>query len=146
MGRERVGADWADIAVVETHHEPKPFGYILMLDLYGCTPGACDDIALGYRFLETIVNELGMTAQAPPFIFRSPQQYPDKAGLSGWVPLIESGIQIHTLIPKNFISIDIYCCHEFDAEQVVSVANDFFAPKAVERNQVARGLRYHDVV
>ena len=146
MARERAAGGYLDIEVGHTFQEPKPFGYILMLDLYGCRPGVCADLDAGYRFLETLVVELGMTAQAPPFIFRSPQQYPDKAGLSGWVPLIESGIQIHTLIPKNFISIDIYCCHEFDAEHVVSVARTFFAPKAIEQNQVARGLKYHEVV
>lgn len=135
-----------DVAVLETHHEPKPFGYLLTLDLYGCAAGASDDLNLCYRFLETLVTKLGMTAQCPPYIFRSPLQFPDKAGLSGWVGLIESGIQIHTLTARNFISIDIYCCHEFDSEHVVSVASDFFGPKAVEMNQLARGLKYHEVV
>ena len=41
-----------------------------------------------------------MEKQAPPSIFRSDAtRFPDKAGLSGWVPLIESSIVIHTLDP-----------------------------------------------
>lgn len=124
----------------------EPFGHLLTLDLYGCKAGACDDLSLCYDFLERLVAELGMTKQAPPFIFRSPAQYPDKAGLSGWVPLIESGIQIHTLSPKNFISIDIYCCREFASEHVTGIAQEFFAPRKVEMNRIARGLKYHEVV
>ncbi len=126
--------------------DPQPFGYLLTLDLYGCKDGVSDDLARCYEFLETLVKELGMHMQAPPFIFRSPTDYPDKAGLSGWVPLIESGIQIHTLTPKNFVSVDVYCCHHFDSKKVISVAHDFFDPKAVEMNQVARGLKYNEVV
>lgn len=123
-----------------------PFGYLMTLDLYGCRDGAADDMALCYDFLEGIVDELGMTKQSPPFIFRSPAEYPDKAGLSGWVPLIESGIQIHTLVPKNFVSIDIYCCHHFDERQVEAFARNTFHPREVEMNQIARGIKYNAVV
>lgn len=123
----------------------KPFGYLLTLDLYGCLPGVCDDLDACYNFLEALVAALAMSKQAPPFIFRSPTEYPDKAGLSGWVPLIESGIQIHTLTPKNFISVDIYCCREFDKDRVVSVARKFFSPREIEMTQIARGLKYHEV-
>lgn len=125
---------------------PKPFGYLLTLDLYGCRPGAADDLTLCYDFLRSLVKELAMTMQAPPFIFRSPDAFPDKAGLSGWVPLIESGIQIHTLVPKNFVSIDIYCCGEFDIARLIALAEVTFHPREVEMNQMPRGLKYHEVV
>ena len=86
--------------------KPQVFGYQLLLDLYGCKPGVCDDLSLCYQFLDDMVTELGMEKQAPPNIFRSDEKrFPDKAGLSGWAPLIESSIVIHTLTPKNFISI-----------------------------------------
>jgi S-adenosylmethionine/arginine decarboxylase-like enzyme len=124
----------------------KPFGYLLTLDLYGCTPGACDDIGSCYDFLVGLVDALQMTRQGPPHIYRSDaEEYPDKAGLSGWVGMIESGIQIHTLTPKNFISIDVYCCREFDPDRVALFARKWFAPREVEMNRIARGLKYHDV-
>lgn len=124
--------------------QPKPFGYLLTLDLYACKSGVCGDIALCYDFLEALVATLGMTKQSPPFIFRSPPEYADKAGLSGWVPLIESGIQIHTLVPKSFISIDVYCCHEFEAGAAIELAQATFAPRNFEANQMPRGIKYHD--
>ena len=124
----------------------EPFGHLMTLDLYGCKEGACDDLNLCYNFLEDIVTKLKMTKQSPPFIFRSDGVlYPDKAGLSGWVPIIESGIQIHTLIPKNFISVDVYSCKKFSMENIKEFVQDYFKCKEVEMNYIERGVKYNDI-
>ena len=121
------------------------FGYELLLDLYGCKPGVCDDLTLCYNFLDEIVGFLGMEKQAPPNIFRSDGlRFPDKAGLSGWVPLIESSIVIHTLTPKDFITVDIYCCRAFDRKKAEEFCRRFFSPKHVEAQFIERGSKYHD--
>jgi S-adenosylmethionine decarboxylase len=124
----------------------KPFGFLFTLDLYGCRSGACDDIGLCYDFLERVVDELQMHKQSPPFIFRSDAKaYPDKGGLSGWVPLIESGIQIHTLSARNFISVDIYSCGPFRTEHLSAFVRTFFGAAEVETNLIARGVKYHQL-
>ncbi len=123
--------------------KPQVFGYQLLLDLYDCKPGVCDDLNLGYQFLDQIVTDLGMEKQSPPSIFRSDEvKFPDKAGLSGWVPLIESSVVIHTLSPKNFISVDIYCCRFFDVKMAKEVCKKFFAPKRIDEQYVERGMDY----
>lgn len=123
-----------------------PFGYLMTLDLYGCKEGVCDDLSLCYNFLEDIVVKLEMKKQSPPFIFRSDAiLYPDKAGLSGWVPLIESGIQIHTLVPKNFISVDVYSCRKFSTENIKEFAQKYFECKEVEMNYIERGVKYNNI-
>lgn len=120
------------------------FGYQLLLDLYGCKPGACDDLTLCYKFLDDAVPYLGMEKQSPPNIFRSDEvRFPDKAGLSGWVPLIESSIVIHTLTPKNFISIDIYCCRSFDIQKAKKICQDFFGPARIDAQFIERGMDYY---
>lgn len=122
----------------------KAFGYELLLDLYDCTPGACDDLALCYKFLDEIVGYLGLEKQAPPNIFYTDAtRFPDKAGLSGWAPLVESSIVIHTLSVKNYISIDIYCCREFDTNLAKSFVCKFFAPKRLEEQFILRGVNYY---
>lgn len=119
------------------------FGYQLLLDLYECKPGVCDDLTLNYKFLDEIVGYLGMEKQSPPSIFRSDEvRFPDKAGLSGWVPLIESSIVIHTLTPKNFITIDIYCCRYFDVQKAIEFCKKFFEPKKVDDQYIVRGTDY----
>ena len=120
------------------------FGYQLLLDLYGCKSGACDDLSLCYQFLDDIVGELGMEKQAPPNIFRSDgTRFPDKAGLSGWAPLIESSIVIHTLTPKDYISIDIYCCKAFSLQKARDICKKFFAPKRMDEQYIERGIDYY---
>ena len=121
-----------------------PFGYFLGVDLYGCKAGACDDVSLCYDFLEKIVDELRMQKQSPPFVFRSDATaYPDKAGISGWVPLIESGIQIHTLSVKDFISIDVYSCRKFDVSEVKEFVSTYFSPAKIEEHYLERGVEYN---
>ncbi len=119
------------------------FGYQLLLDLYECKEGVCDDLSLCYQFLDEIVDALGMEKQAPPNIFRSDAtRFPDKAGLSGWAPLIESSIVIHTLTPKNYISIDVYCCKAFDRNVARNMCDKFFEPKKTDEQYLERGLDY----
>jgi S-adenosylmethionine decarboxylase len=124
----------------------EPFGHLMTLDLYGCKEGACDDLSLCYNFLEDLVTKLKMAKQSPPFIFRSDATlYPEKAGLSGWVPIIESGIQIHTLVPKNFISVDVYSCKKFSTDNIKEFVQDYFKCKEVEMNYIERGIKYNDI-
>jgi len=122
----------------------EPFGYQLLLDLYDCKKGACDDLGLCYDFLEQIVDVLRVDPQSPPYVFRTDaKRFPDKAGLSGWIPLVESGIQLHTLTPKDFISIDVYSCREFAIEPIVAFVRSAFAPKRIEHQFVERGADYY---
>lgn len=122
----------------------KVFGYQLLLDLYDCSDGVCDDLSLCYHFLDEIVDELGMAKQSPPSIFRSDaERYPDKAGLSGWVPLIESSVVIHTLSEKNFITIDIYTCGYFDPKLAKKFCTNYFGPKKIESHFTERGKDYY---
>lgn len=120
------------------------FGYQLLLDLYGCKEGTCDDLSLCYQFLDEIVEKLGMEKQSPPSIFRSDAtRFPDKAGLSGWAPLIESSIVIHTLSPKNYISVDVYCCKAFSLDMARAMCRKFFSPAKIDDQYIERGLDYY---
>lgn len=129
---------------LEKNEKYIPFGYQLLLDLYDCKSGVCDDLALCYKFLDEIVEYLGMEKQAPPNIFfTDATRFPDKAGLSGWAPLVESSIVIHTLTPKDFISIDVYCCKEFDTNKAKEFVRRFFSPKRMDEQFIERGIDYY---
>ena len=63
------------------------FGYELLLDCYGCNPHTCGNLEHCYSYLDNLVDFIGMKKQEPPSIFRTDRKsFPDKAGLSGWVP------------------------------------------------------------
>lgn len=123
------------------------FGYSYLLDMYGVREGAANDLALHYRFLEELVDLIGMTRMSQPFVMHGPRKngkeiYPDKAGVSGWVPLIESGIQIHSIEPTHFITLDVYSCNKFDSHVVYHFAKELFGFKESESQFLHRGGQY----
>lgn len=86
-----------------------------------------------------------MEKQAPPSIFfTDAARFPDKAGLSGWVPLVESSVVIHTLSLKNFITIDVYCCRDFDEMMALDSCKKYFAPGKIETQFLFRGMSYYE--
>lgn len=129
--------------------QKNPFGWSLLLDLYECNKGLGDkkeDMQICYDYLDKLPELIGMEKQsAPTLILTDAQKYPDKAGFSGWVALVESGIQIHTLIPTKFISIDVYSCRKFNPELVLYITKMFFDLKEsnkIEKRFLTRGLNY----
>ena len=126
-------------------NKPKSvFGYELLLDCYDCKPGVCGNLEHCYSYLDKLVDFIGMKKQEPPTIFRTDRNlYPDKAGLSGWVPLVESSIVIHTLSKKNFISIDVYSCGKYDPRKVIQFTKRYFKPKKLEQQYLERGKHYY---
>lgn len=126
----------------------KPFGYSYFIDMYGCRAGVADDMELTYRFLEQLVDRIGMTRMAPPVVIHAPRDkdgaeiYPEKAGVSGWVPLIESGIQIHSIEPTHFITLDVYSCKEFDPNIIKHFAHECFGFEGCEERFFERGTLY----
>jgi S-adenosylmethionine/arginine decarboxylase-like enzyme len=129
--------------LVGSRFDGKPFGTTLALDFYDCSLIPLESIEIGYQFLEKIVSHLGMTMQSPPFIFLSDaQRFPDKAGLSGWVPLIESGITLHTVIPTRFATIDIYSCSHIPPVETIAFAYRIFLPQRIEATYFYRGRNY----
>jgi S-adenosylmethionine/arginine decarboxylase-like enzyme len=129
--------------------EVKPFGYSYFLDMYNTAEGTADDLELVYRFLERLVDEIGMTRMTPPIVIHGPTDngreiYADKYGVSGWVGLIESGIQIHAIEAVHFISLDVYSCSSFKPETVLEFARKHFGFDKYEEHFLKRGLEYHN--
>lgn len=116
------------------------WGFQLVLDCFGCSEEVCCDLERGYEFLDKICVHLHMTKQTQPYIFKTCESaFPGKPGYSGWVPIIESGIQIHTSANNRFISIDVYSCKTFDEADVLDFVRNWFAPTHIETCFLQRG-------
>lgn len=126
--------------------QDKVFGYLLTMDLYGVEPERCQDLNLGYDFLDKLPGYLGMHKQSLPHIYVTPPEWVGKGGLSGWVGLVESGIQLHTLTEKGFVSIDLYTCSYIDhtiIPKILSFVTTYYPYKDIETNFIERGLKYY---
>jgi S-adenosylmethionine decarboxylase len=116
------------------------WGFQLVLDCFGCDEAVCCDLDKGYEFLDKICQRLAMTKQTQPYIFKTCETtFPGKPGYSGWVPIIESGIQIHTSANNRFISVDVYSCKPFDETVVTDFVKEWFEPVQVETCFLYRG-------
>jgi S-adenosylmethionine decarboxylase len=119
------------------------FGYHYVMDCYGCEKKQVDSMEVCYKYLDDMVTLLKMHKQTQPFVvYTDPIKYPDKAGISGWVPLVESGISIHTLTPTDFVSIDVYSCKKYNLEEVKAFTSKVFHPKEIEEKFFLRGEKY----
>jgi S-adenosylmethionine decarboxylase len=123
------------------------FGYSYLLDMFGTRDGVADDLDLTYRFLESLVDRIGMTPMGQPVVIHGPRRngvelFPEKAGVSGWQPLIESGIQIHSIEPTHFITLDLYSCNCFDKSIVKSFAYETFGFTRSQEHWIERGSDY----
>ena len=128
---------------VVTKGPRKIFGYHMIMDCYGCNHEAVDSIGVCYNYLDQLTHIMKVHKQSPPFVvYTDPVKYPDKAGISGWVPIVESGISIHTLTPTNFISIDVYSCKKYSHEKVRNFTKKIFRPKEIEEKYFLRGEKY----
>src|SRR5262245_12047335 len=124
-----------DIKIPDT-----PWGYQLIVDCFGCDFDVCCDLDNGYEFLDKICLHLKMTKQTQPYIFKTCETaFPGKPGYSGWVPIIESGIQIHTSANNRFISIDVYSCKQFDQTAVEEFVKGWVQPWYIEPLLLYRG-------
>lgn len=120
-----------------------PWGFQLIIDCFGCGEEICCDLNEGYEFLEKVCEFLGMTKQTQPYVFKTCEKaFPGRPGYSGWLPIIESGIQIHTSAKNRFVSVDVYSCKKFDRAAVEKFVKDWFNPELVETQFFYRGCDY----
>jgi S-adenosylmethionine decarboxylase len=114
----------------------------LMVDAYGCDRSRLEDLSLIYDFLSEYPAELKMTKIMPPYVFRYEGKIPEDWGISGFVLIAESHISIHTFPEKNYLSLDVFSCKEFDAESAASHVEKLFAARRSEIKLLDRGLEF----
>ncbi|MCX8196829.1 MAG: adenosylmethionine decarboxylase [Candidatus Micrarchaeota archaeon] len=118
------------------------FGPHLTLDMYGCNKKKLKDVNFIYNFLNELPEMIGMTKIMPPYTFTYSGLKPEDWGVSGIVLIAESHISIHTFPEKNFASVDIFSCKEFDVESGAEIIASKFEAKTYERNFMMRGRHF----
>ena len=118
------------------------FGMHLMLDGYGCDRERLENLSLIYNFLSDYPAKIKMTKIMPPYVFRYDATSPEDWGISGFVLIAESHISIHTFPEKNYLSLDIFSCKEFDSTHSISYVNKLFGVQKSEIKLLDRGLEF----
>jgi S-adenosylmethionine decarboxylase len=118
------------------------FGPHLILEAYGCPKHLLADLGLVSQALEAYPEQLDMTKIMPPYVFRYQGTVPDDWGVSGIVLIAESHISIHTFPDKQFVTLDIFSCREFDVDAAVEYFNGIFQPESVDKQLLMRGREF----
>jgi S-adenosylmethionine decarboxylase len=83
-----------------------------------------------------------MTKIMPPYTFSYSGLKPEDWGVSGIVLIAESHISIHTFVDKNYASVDIFSCKDFDVESAADIIASKFEAKTYEKNLLMRGRHF----
>ena len=118
------------------------FGQHLMVDGYGGNRRKLASLDLVYQFLDSYPGEIDMKKIMPPYVFKYYGVKPEDWGVSGVVLIAESHISIHTFPEKNYLSVDIFSCREFNIEQAASHIKELFELDKMEINLLDRGLEF----
>lgn len=116
------------------------YGLHLTIDAYGANPAKLEDVGLLFETLNTLPEKIGMRKIGFPYI----AQFKEKeiAGISGVIMIVESHISMHTYSKKDFLSLDVYSCKDFDYQKVVEHIRQVYEFKEIEMNVIVRGKRF----
>jgi S-adenosylmethionine decarboxylase len=118
------------------------FGQHLMVDGYGGDRHKLASLDLIYQFLDSYPGEIAMKKIMPPYVFKYYGLKLEDWGVSGVVLIAESHISIHTFPEKNYLSVDIFSCRQFNIEQASSYIKELFELDRMEINLLDRGLEF----
>jgi S-adenosylmethionine decarboxylase len=118
------------------------FGPHLVLEAYGCSKAQLQDLNLVSETLDAYPDQLNMTKIMPPYVFRYSGAVPDDWGVSGIVLIAESHISIHTFPDKEFVTLDIFSCKDFDVDAAVEYFCSIFHPESFEKQLLMRGREF----
>jgi S-adenosylmethionine decarboxylase len=88
----------------------------LIIDGYGSNVEILKSEEFIYRLLDQYPAEIGMTKISSPVVVRYTG---DDWGISGFVMIAESHINIHTFVERCYVNIDVFSCKDFDTEQTI---------------------------
>ena len=116
---------------------PRPDGYHLMLEFFGCASAWLDAWPVLRQSLMSAVQKAGLTNLGSRFHQFQPH------GVTGFTLLSQSHISFHTWPEYGYLVLDIFTCgSEAQALQVADVLMTRLAPCEVKRQVVRKGYRY----
>ena len=119
------------------------FGPHLMIDGYNADYNVLSSVEAITKFLDEFPEEIEMTKIMPPYVFKyDGGDKPEDWGISGFVIIAESHISIHTFPEKEYFSLDIFSCKDFDIDRAIEIVKDYFKTDKLEIRTANRGTEF----
>lgn len=123
---------------IETSHGN---GSHLTIDAFNCNRETLESVEKITEFLNALPDHIGMNKITEPKVLHHEAENPDDSGITGFVIIAESHISVHTYPKRDFVSIDVFSCKEFDENRTTEYIKDFFGTNKIHRNSVHRGFK-----
>lgn len=117
----------------------KQFGKHLTFDAYGVSKNKLNKIEIVFNFLDSLPEKIGMRKLTTPYVVVAKPDKKEEWGISGFVMIYESHISCHTWPEKNYVSLDVYSCKDFDEKNVLKFLKEFWQPQKFKVNIIKRG-------
>ncbi len=119
------------------------FGPHLMVDGYNGDYEILSSVEAITNFLDELPKEIEMTKIMPPYVFKyDGGDKPEDWGISGFVIIAESHISIHTFPEKEYFSLDIFSCKDFDIDKAIEIIKNYFKTDKLEIRTANRGTEF----
>ena len=122
------------------------FGEHLIFDGYGCNPKKLDNLDHCVKILNDITKIAGMRKLNEPVAVKADSNETlggkDPGGISAFVIIQESHISLHSFTRRGFVTVDVYSCKTFEAEEIIKYLNEAFDVKESDTIKLERGLKY----
>ncbi len=118
------------------------FGPHLIAEMQGCSRDSLMDEGLLREILTVLPDKMEMTRVTEPMVWKYSGLHEDDWGLSGIVIIAESHLAFHTFPDKNFMTVDIFSCKDFDTSFVMEYLSGLFNPTHWEEQLFQRGREF----
>lgn len=119
------------------------FGPHLLLEAYGSPREKLSDIGTISNLLDVYPEKLEMHKIMPPYVFKyDGGEIKEDWGISGVVLIAESHIALHTFPEKEFFTLDIFSCKDFNVRYAVDIALDILEPVHFDETVLTRGREF----
>ena len=119
------------------------FGPHLLLEAYGSPKEKLSNLGVISDLLDTYPQKLEMHKIMPPYVFKyDGGEVKEDWGISGVVLIAESHIALHTFPEKEFFTLDIFSCKDFDVRMAVDIALDILEPVHFDETVITRGREF----
>jgi len=115
-------------------------GNHLVTDCFDCEAKILGDKDEISRILVELTEIIRMRAISKPLVIYHKARQKSESGVTGTIFLAESNITIHTYPAKNFVSVDIYSCKEFDIDSAIGYMEKKFKFKKLKKHIIKRGF------
>ena len=114
------------------------FGKHLIFDGFGVNRDKLSSFDYVFNFLNKLPIKIKMKKLTTPYVVIANSKQKINWGISGFIMIQTSHISCHTWPEKNYLSIDVYSCKDFNEKKILDILKNYWQPKKIKWKVLSR--------